>query len=322
MKELNHIWVLYGGSSAEREVSLKSGKNIAAALNAKGFHVELFDVRAGESLMALRWETPPDMVFLGLHGTFGEDGTIQGYLESIKVPFVGSPSFSSALCFDKITTKLLLHSTGIPCIPSFHLFSEKDLDSFLSDPKIEAELSTKRYFVKASRQGSSIGAYRYDPRAHQEPLLEFRRLCYEAFRFDSRILIEEWVEGTELTVTVLNGKALPVVEICPKEDFFDYEHKYTKGKSDYFCPARIDAEVFERIQFYAERAYTILGNQDYCRMDFLLDKEGQPFALEMNTLPGMTDTSLTPMAAKAIGMDYPSFLKELVLSSYRRQKVL
>ena len=314
------IWVLYGGNSSEREVSLNSGKQIEASLKRSGFVTQLFDVSPGASLTSLDWSNPPDMVFLGLHGSFGEDGKIQGFLESYGIPYVGSNSFSSAICFDKIATKLLLHSTGIPCIPSFHLFSPNDLESFLSSSQVQSELQTKRYFVKASRQGSTLGAFRYDPKEFKNPLDGFREICLKAFEFDSRVLVEEWVVGRELTVALFKGKALPIVEIIPDSQFYDYEHKYTKGRTQYISPAKIDDVTTEKIKHFAERAYVILENKDYARIDFLLTDSGDFFVLEMNTLPGMTETSLVPKAAQAFGISYDEFLRDLVDYSEKRQR--
>jgi D-alanine-D-alanine ligase len=181
-------------------------------------------------------------------------------------------------------------------------------------------VQNNKVFIKASRQGSTIGAYRFDPKEHTQAVEEFRRLCKEAFKYDSRILVEDWVEGRELTVTLFKGKALPIIEIKPKSEFYDFQHKYTKGFTEYLCPAPIDPQTTLAIQKAAERAYVVLENKDFCRMDVMLDKSLNFFILEMNTLPGMTETSLVPKAAAATGLGYDDFLEELVVYSYNRQR--
>jgi D-alanine-D-alanine ligase len=314
-----NVWVFHGGTSSEREVSLRSGSGVAEALQRKGYEVSLFDVKPGFELQKLPWAQKPDIVYLALHGEFGEDGTVQGYLESLGIPFVGSGSFASSLCMDKIATKLVLEDAGLPCIPSKHLYQEADLNKFLDDSASSAWIQ-KKLFIKASRQGSTIGIYRFDPSAESNPRQRFAEICREAFRFDTRLLLEEWIEGRELTVTLFKGAALPVVEIRPKSKFYDFQSKYTKGQTEYLCPAPLEEKVRASIAAAAERAFVVLENRDFCRMDVLLEPNGRFYILEMNTLPGMTETSLVPKAAAASGLNYEDFVSELVNFSYARQR--
>ncbi len=321
MKVPKNVWVFYGGPSSEREVSLRSGKGVGDALARKGFNVELIDVTPGESLAQLVLsKSRPDIVFLALHGRFGEDGTIQGFLESLEIPFIGSGSFSSALCMDKIATKLVMENAGLPCIPGKNFYSQDEVATFVSQPKNKNWIVGHQKFIKASRQGSTIGTYRFIPEEHSDPVAAFKKTCDEALTYDNRLVVEDWIKGRELTVTLFKGKALPIVEIRPKSQFYDFQHKYTKGFTEYLCPAPVDAAVAKDIQACAERAFVVLENKDFCRMDVLLCDDNSFHILEMNTLPGMTETSLVPKAAAASGLSYDDFVEELLLSSIKRQE--
>ena len=311
------IWVLFGGSSSEREVSLRSGRGILEALKSKGFAADGFDVSAGESLKKLDWSHPPDLIYPALHGGFGEDGTLQGFLESLGIPYVGSRVTASALCMHKGLAKRQASAFGVPCPHSFDLAGEQALLSFLAKPP--SEFYRKKWFIKAARQGSTIGVERFDPSRTSRPEEEFKALAVKAATFDSYILIEEWIEGPELTVTVWNGKALPVVEIRPLSQFYDYESKYTKGKTEYLCPAPITPEQTRTVQRYAEDAFRFLECEDYARADFMLGLKGTLFT-EINTLPGMTETSLVPKAAAAAGLSYADFVEQVVLQSFQRRR--
>jgi len=310
-----NIWVLYGGSSAEREVSLRSGQGIAKALATKGFHVDSYDVRPGAQFLDLPWKKAPDIVFLGLHGTWGEDGTIQGFLESLDIAYVGSGVLSSALCFHKGLAKKQLQQFQVPCPHSIDVFSEVGLD-FLSKHGNFQNIVSKNWFIKPARQGSTIGIERYNAKSGDN----FLELCKKALKFDEYLVIEEWIQGRELTVPLLHGKAMPIVEIKALSDFYDYESKYTKGKTQYLCPAPLPEAVALRVSELAELAFQALDCADYGRVDFMLKDGTTPLVLEMNTLPGMTETSLVPKSAVAAGMDYAGFLEKLVLGSWQRQR--
>lgn len=309
------VWVLLGGSSSEREVSLKTGRGVEEALRQKGFKVSAFDVRAGREMLELNWAQPPDIVFIALHGPFGEDGTIQGFLDSIRVPYVGSGVGSSALCMHKALAKKYLMSLGVSCPAGFELNGPGDLAAFMRREALAPGFFQKKYFIKPSREGSTIGIERY---SGDGGAADFQILCEKAMSFDGCVLIEEWVEGPELTIPLLQGQALPIVEIRPLAKFYNYESKYTVGKTEYLCPAPLPASETERCQRLAEKAFAVLECRDYGRVDIMLGKDG-PKVLEMNTLPGMTGTSLVPKSAAAAGMDYATFVEVLVCTSFERQ---
>jgi D-alanine--D-alanine ligase len=314
------VWVLYGGESSEREVSLKSGSNIVAALKAKGFDVKALEFKSREELPAFFASDKPDIVFLGLHGTYGEDGVVQGYLETLRIPYVGCGVLSSAICFNKLMTQKILKHHKIS-IANF-IEVQKEAFSFDSLLKTHPDLINKKYFIKAASQGSTLGVYRYDPASFIEGERKdaFEDLCLKAFQLDSEILIEEWIEGRELTVPVVFGKAYPVIEIRPNSKFYDYQSKYTVGQTEYLCPAPIDETLTLHVQQCCESVFRALKCADYARIDVMLKSTGEFFVLEANTLPGMTATSLVPKSAKAKGIDFETFIETLVTGSYERQK--
>ncbi len=312
-----NIWVLYGGISAEREVSLRSGKGVADALKAGGFSVELFDVRP-ETLGALPWSQKPDLIFLGLHGTWAEDGVIQGYLETLGIPYVGSGVLSSALCFHKGLTKTALRAVGLPTPKSFEFSGTKEFESLRSRGTFSNADFSKKFFIKPAREGSTVGIERFDPSGNPNPEALFREKLNKVFGFDQDVVVEEWIEGPELTVPVLAGKALEIVEIRPKSHYYDYASKYTAGATEYLCPAPIGAEQTGLIKEICEKTFQALKCADYGRIDVMLGKNG-PMILEMNTLPGMTGTSLVPKSAVASGFSYETFCEFLVCYSFDRQ---
>jgi D-alanine-D-alanine ligase len=314
-----NVWVLYGGSSREREVSLKTGAGVAAALEKKGFATQLFDIRP-EMLDSLPWNTKPDLVFIALHGHFGEDGVIQGYLESRRVPYVGSGVLSSSVCFHKGFTKSILIHDKIPTpayvefIDEAHFFDEE------RGGRLAPNFYSKSWFIKPAQEGSTIGIERY--RAEMIPESKrretFLRMLQNSFKFCSDVVVEEWIDGPEITVPIFEGRALPAIEIRPKSKFYDYESKYTVGATEYLCPAPLSEEMSGLVSSLAVRTFHVLKCQDYGRIDFIIGADG-PLVLEMNTLPGMTPTSLLPKSAAADGMSYESFVEALVCFSYRRQ---
>lgn len=301
-------------------MSLRSGKGVLQALKSRGYNAEGFDVKPGASLLDLDWKNPPDIVYPALHGTFGEDGTLQGFLDALKIPYVGSGVLASAMSFHKGLTKRHLIAFGVPCPQSFDIQGKESLDIFLSKLPTDKNVFYKhKWFLKAARQGSTIGVERFDPSRESKPEESFRRIALEVMKYDDYLLIEEWIEGPELTVTVWNEKALPVVEIRPLSHFYDYESKYTVGKTEYLCPAPISELDTRKVQQAAEAAFRILECKDYARADFILGPQGPRF-LEINTLPGMTETSLVPKAAKAAGLSYEDFVDQVVSASFKRQK--
>lgn len=314
------VWVIYGGESAEREVSVNSGKNIVAALKLKGFDVKALDFKSREELPAFFANDKPDIVFIGLHGTFGEDGVVQGYLETIKVPYVGSGVLSSAVCFNKLTTQKILKHHRVPVANFIEL--QRDTFSIEKLLKEHSDLLNKKFFIKAASQGSTLGIYRYDPAAFIEGERKdaFEDFCAKAFQYDTEVIVEEWIEGRELTVPVVFGEAYPVIEIRPNSKFYDYQSKYTAGHTEYLCPAPVDENITLRVQQCCEEVSRVLKCKDYVRIDVMLKNTGEFFVLEANTLPGMTATSLVPKSAKAKGMDFETFIEKLVTQSYENQK--
>ena len=296
------VVVLKGGKSREREVSLRSGAAVAKALRAKGHEVTEIDPQ-GENLVARLSSPRPEAVFIALHGHYGEDGCLQGLLEWLEIPYTGSSPFSSALCFDKLASKKWVASDGIltpRCIP---LKRSDPLQEWLK--KFSLPLPV---IVKPNREGSSYGVFRIFKKE------ELSKKMTEALAFDSTVLVEEYIEGREVTVGVLNGRPLPVVEVVPKGGFYDYESKYTVGKTDYFVPAKLPESVTAALKELGEKICRSLQCEGGVRVDFMLDKSLKPYFLEVNTIPGMTETSLLPKAAACEGSGFED-LCETILSS-------
>jgi D-alanine-D-alanine ligase len=313
------FWVLFGGRGSEREVSLKTGKGVVEALSRLGLNVQGFDI-CPESIDALPWNQKPDIVFIGLHGHFGEDGILQGYLETKGVPYVGSGVLSSALCFHKGFAKIALAQVGIPTPRGYDFCGEQHFLDEERAGRLESDFFSKNWFIKPAQEGSTVGIERY--RGVEVPSgdrkAQFLKLFTSALRYCEDVIVEEWIEGAEITVPVLDGRALPAIEIRPKNKFYNYESKYTVGASEYLCPAPLDEEVLETLSSLAVRAFHVLKCQDYGRVDFIVGPTG-PVVLEMNTLPGLTPTSLFPKSAAVVGMNYDELVQELVWVSLKRQ---
>lgn len=287
------IAVLMGGPSAEREVSLRTGAACAAALRECGYTVT--EVVVDGENFALPAET--DLAFIALHGTFGEDGQVQDILNARDIPFTGADAQTSRIAIDKEKTKKKLREHGVPT-PEGQLVRRAE-DVTISLP----------VFVKPNTQGSSVGS-----RAARTSE-ELAAAVADALRFDSDALVEQLIDGRELTVGVLGDQALPIIEIKPLEGFYDYTNKYTKGKTEYFCPADLPREVAAQIKAYALDAHRAIGNTIYSRVDFLLEGD-KPYCLEVNTIPGMTATSLLPKAAAAVGITFPQLCRRIVELSW------
>lgn len=284
-----HLAVLMGGPGSEREVSLRSGGAVAHALREDGYRVSEVDVRGPEFTL------PEDtgLCVLMLHGTFGEDGQIQALLDHRGIPYTGEGETASRVAFDKLESKKLFLQAGV------------------STPRWEVLVAGQRptlplpIVVKAPREGSSVGVYLVREPAQLEGALA------DCAALDREILIEELVEGRELTVGVVGDQATAVVEIRPHEGFYDYAHKYTKGASEYFCPAPLDERTTRLMQETALAAHRALGLKVYSRVDILLRADGRPFVLEANTIPGMTETSLLPKAAAVAGISFLGLCEEI-----------
>jgi len=288
-----NIAVMLGGPSAEREVSLNSGAGVAKALRSLGHSVTEVDPKEGTFVLPKK----TDVVFLALHGTFGEDGVVQGELDKLGVPYTGCDAEASRLAFDKVLTKQRCIEAGVPTAKFVVVESEKMPWPMGWQPPV---------VVKPVRQGSSVGLQFVDRVADWSDALR------EAFRYDSQLLAEEKIIGRETTVGILADAALPVVEVRPKSGGYDYRNKYTAGNTDYFCPADFDAATTRAIQDAALGAFHAIGGRDYARVDVMVRATGEPIVLEVNTLPGMTETSLLPKAAAAAGMNYAALCQKMI----------
>jgi len=288
-RDFGHVAVLMGGWSAEREISLKSGTAVLAALKRQGVRVSAID--AGRDVVQRLQSGQFDRAFIVLHGRGGEDGTLQGALELLGMPYTGSGVLASALGMDKWRSKLLWQAAGLPTPDSVVLDVQTDFAA------VEARLGLPM-FVKPANEGSSIGVTKV-----QQPGT-IRAAFDSARQHDSLVLAERYLGGGEYTVPVLAGKALPAIRIVPAGDFYDYEAKYFRDDTRYLCPCGLEPQREQELQALALRAFEVLGGRGWCRIDILLDAEGRPYLLEANTVPGMTDHSLVPMAAKQAGIDF------------------
>ncbi len=297
------IAVLMGGRSSEREISIKTGKQISRALAGEGYEVKEFDP-AGALVNGLK-DFQPDVVFIALHGKYGEDGTMQGLLELLGFPYTGPGVLSSALCMDKVIAKKVMCYEGIPT-PSFHVITEELEEGAVENLIKELGLPL---VVKPSKQGSAIGVSIVREKGELEKALN------EALKYDQAVLVEAYIDGTELTAAVLgtkNPRVLPLVEIVFETEFYDYTAKYSPGMSHHIIPARISPEAAAKVEELALRTYRAMDCCQLSRVDFMLNSEGQPFVLETNTIPGMTETSLFPDAAKAAGISFAELVSLLV----------
>lgn len=290
-QKFGKVAVLFGGRSGEREVSLKSGSAVLAALQRQGVDAHAFDPAAQE-LSALKGY---DRAFIALHGRFGEDGTIQGALELMDIPYTGSGVMASALGMDKWRTKLLWTAAGV-ITPDFVL-----MDESTTTEEVVATLGLP-VFVKPANEGSSIGVSKVKQAG------ELAAAYTLAKASDPLVIAEQFVGGGEYTVGILGDTALPVIRIVPKNEYYDYEAKYLRDDTEYRCPSGLSAAQEQQIQAEALQAFRVLGCSGWGRVDFLMDEAGKHYFLEVNTSPGMTDHSLVPMAAKAAGLDFDALV--------------
>ncbi len=338
------IVVLAGGISTERDVSLSSGRGVYNALKERGHQVILLDVFLGyegdpenifeldrdwvkdvapvsevapdiEKVKALRKKPSnilfgdhvieicqmADIVFMALHGDCGENGKVQAVFDLFGIKYTGTDSFSSALAMDKSITKQLFLQNGVPT-PASHLLTGKD------DP-YKPEFPC---VVKVSGGGSSVGVYIVQNEK------EYADAVQDAFRYDAKVLVEQYIKGREFTDCVIEGKPYPVVEIAPVSGFYDYKNKYQAGSTIETCPAKISDELTKKIQDTALKAYQVLGSKTYARMDVLMDENGDVYCLEANTLPGMTPTSLIPQEAAALGISYGELCEMIIEISLKK----
>lgn len=298
------VAVLLGGRSAEREISLKSGEAVYRALCAKGWEAVKIDV--GPDVAERLREIHPDVAFIALHGKGGEDGSIQGLLEILGIPYTGPGILPSAVAMDKIATKRMLTAAGLPTPPFITLEGDNDLAAIAGRVLQEMSLPV---VVKAPTQGSSIGmsiVYR------EEGLVP---ALAGALRYDPVVLVEKFISGTEVTAAVIGNRrpvVLPLIEIVSAKGVYDYEAKYTPGMSDHIIPPRIDSGLQEKIKAAALATYRLLGCRGFSRVDFIAGEDGVAYVLEVNTIPGLTEVSLFPDAARAAGISFPDLVERLI----------
>ncbi|HKA41781.1 MAG TPA: D-alanine--D-alanine ligase [Burkholderiales bacterium] len=292
------VAVLMGGKSAEREISLKSGGMVLAALIRSGVDAHAFDPR-DRSLEELKAQGF-DRAFIALHGRFGEDGTVQGALEYLRIPYTGSGVMASALAMDKWRTKLLWQGAGIPTPP------HEVMTPLTADLADLAERLGLPLMVKPAREGSSIGMSKVISVEKLAPAYELAR------RYDEIVLAERFVEGMEFTAAILEGEPLPLIRLETPRVFYDYEAKYFADDTRYICPCGLPEEKEKYLQRQAQTAFGLLGCTGWGRVDLMLDSQGRGWLLEVNTIPGMTDHSLVPMAARAKGISFEELVVKIL----------
>ncbi len=297
MNKFGKVAVLFGGRSAEREVSLKSGGAVLAALQRSGVDAHAFDP-AQRDLADLKKEKF-DRVFIALHGRYGEDGTVQGALELLGIPYTGSGVMASAIAMDKWRTKLVWQAVGLP-VPEYEALTGP------TDWNAVADHLDLPLFVKPASEGSSVGVTKV------KKVEELPAAYAEAAKHDKVVIAESFMNGGEYTVAILNGRALPVIKIEPANEFYDYEAKYLRDDTRYLCPCGLNAEDESEMQRLALQAFQLIGGQGWGRVDFLRDEHGKPFLLEVNTAPGMTDHSLVPMAARQAGVSFEQLVVQIL----------
>lgn len=299
------IGVLLGGMSSEREVSLRSGAAIASALESLGYSVARID--AQKDLAQKLVEEKIEVAFIALHGKYGEDGAVQGLLELMQIPYTGSGVLASAVAMDKVLTKRLLIERAFltPGFAELDLgLGKGNIASFVQNFSMSFPV-----IVKPAREGSTIGMSIVKEKAQLQKALE------DSAQFDDKILVEEFVQGTEVTCGVLNGEALPLIEVVPKSGFYDFQSKYTKGATEYILPARVSEDLAKEIQETTVQIYRELGCEGCARADYIIDCEERFYFLEINTIPGMTETSLIPKAAAYVGLTFENLVEKILVSS-------
>jgi D-alanine-D-alanine ligase len=291
------IAVLMGGLSAEREISLKTGQAVLKALLESGCNAVAVDV--GHDLPGQLRAAGTEVAFICLHGRYGEDGTVQGLLEMIRIPYTGSGVMSSSMVIDKVVTKQIL---------LYHEISTPGFVVYRAGDDLAAVLERCQHFpliVKPAREGSTIGI------SIVHDMEQLKDGLAEALRHDNLILIEDFIRGAEVTVSILNGEPLPIIQIVPKSGFYDYESKYTPGQTEYLLPAPLEAVIYNRLQEVSVAACRALSCRGAARVDFMV-REREFFCLEVNTIPGMTETSLLPKAAAEAGVSFNELVMQIL----------
>lgn len=291
------IALVYGGVSREREISIKSGKAVENALKELGYEYAVFDPAEGKGFIDEIYRYKPDLAFLVLHGKGGEDGTVQAILEFLGIPFTGSDHITSGITIDKHLTKIILRYYGIKVPDGKLFFSKKEALSYQTKFPV---------VVKATREGSSIGVYVVN---NQQ---EYEEAVNKVFEIDEKVLVEDFVKGRELTVSIVDKNVYDVVEIKVEDGFYDFNNKYIGGKTVYECPAKLDPDVYKKVQNIGLEAYTALGCKGAARVDIILSEEEIPYVLEINTIPGMTERSLLPKAVAVAGIDFNGLVDMII----------
>ncbi len=297
MSRFGKVAVLFGGRSAEREVSLKSGAAVLAALLRSGVDAHAFDP-AERELSELKRDKF-DRVFVMLHGRGGEDGTVQGALELMGIPYTGSGVMASAIGMDKWRTKLIWQAAGLP-IPEYEALTAP------TDWNAVAEHLDLPLFMKPASEGSSVGVIKV------KKVEDLPSAYAQAAKHDKVVIAESFMSGGEYTVAILNGKALPAIKIEPANEFYDYEAKYLRDDTRYLCPCGLDVEQEAEMQHMAQLGFQLIGGQGWGRVDFLRGEDGKMYLLEVNTAPGMTDHSLVPMAARQAGIGFDQLVLQIL----------
>lgn len=305
-----HIGVLMGGASTEREISLRTGKAVLKALRAKKYHADAIDVTTAIAQALLKKKV--EVAFIALHGKGGEDGTIQGTLEMLHIPYTGSGVLASALAMHKGMTKKILRYHRIPTA-DFQVITAETIERVDFHRTIKVPLPL---VVKPIAEGSTIGTSIVTHKRH------LRTACRQAASCDRSILLERFIEGIEITTGIVNGKALPLIEIVPRDGFYSFRSKYTPGSTDYIVPARITKSSTEKIQQLSIRAFHALGCEGVARVDLIFSRQQkQPYILEINTIPGMTETSLLPMAATSAGIEFDELVEKILHTARLKENI-
>lgn len=296
------VAVLMGGLSKEREISLRTGSAIVQGLKRKGYSVTEIDVKDGASLVETLTKEKPDVALIALHGRFGEDGCVQGLLEMMRVPYTGGGVLASSVGMDKVVCNRVARDLCIPCPEEVVFNAAKSLpENFAKELPLELPV-----IVKPSREGSTINMSIVKEAGELVPALK------RATESDSKVIVQKYVPGKEVTVGLINGRALPVLEIAPKSGFYDYTSKYTKGMTEYIVPARIDEQVAKRLQAWSEMLACELECEGTARADFIVAPGSRVYFLEINTIPGMTELSLVPKAAAHVGINFDDVCEQLL----------
>lgn len=300
-KRFGKVVVCLGGQSSEREISLKSGQAVFAALKQEGVEVEALDI--GPTTLPQLMTAAYDRAFLALHGRGGEDGAIQGLLESIGLPYTGSGILASALAMDKVKTKQIWQAVSLPT-PRYEVINTQ-----VNPAKSVARAITFPVIVKPAHEGSSIGMCKANNQQELATALEL------AQRYDSSLLIEQWITGQEYTVSIVDDLVLPAIRLETARTFYDYEAKYQANDTQYICPCGLSAAEEQQLQELAWNAFVALGCKGWGRVDVMRDQAGHFWLLEVNTIPGMTDHSLVPMAAKAAGLSFAQLVLKILATT-------